>query len=118
MAKLRLVAFAGRFGEIFLELALDPIELLGVGGRVALDRDVWPGRRIFRVYFQPLIEVGLGVRLDRLGRAFGLADAAVDALVGVDDEHVLAFIEAVDGANLDAVHVFAADAVVRDDVGH
>jgi hypothetical protein len=36
----------------------------------------------------------------------------------MDDEHVLAFIEAVDGANLDAVHVFAADAVVRDDVGH
>jgi hypothetical protein len=36
----------------------------------------------------------------------------------MDDEHVLALIEAVDGANLDAVHVFALNAIVRDDVGH
>jgi hypothetical protein len=36
----------------------------------------------------------------------------------MDDEHVLAFIEAVDGANLDAVHVFALNAIVGDDIGH
>jgi hypothetical protein len=36
----------------------------------------------------------------------------------MDDEHVLAFIEAVDRAHLDAVHVFAFDAVLGDDVGH
>jgi hypothetical protein len=36
----------------------------------------------------------------------------------VDDEHVLAFIEAVDGADLDAVHVLALDAVFCDDVSH
>jgi hypothetical protein len=36
----------------------------------------------------------------------------------MDDEHVLALIEAVDGADLDAIHVLALDAVVRDDVGH
>jgi hypothetical protein len=65
-----------------------------------------------------LLESGLGIRLDRLGRAFGLADAAIDALVGMDDEHVLAFIEAVHRTDLDAVHVLALDAALIDDIGH
>src|SRR5690606_12938115 len=60
----------------------------------------------------------LGVGKDRLGRAFRLAHAAVDALVGVDDEHVLALVEAIDRTDLDAVHVLALDAVVRDHIGH
>ena len=58
------------------------------------------------------------IGLNRVGRAFRLADAAVDAFVGMDDEHVLAFVEAVDGTNLDAIHLLALNAVVRDDVGH
>jgi hypothetical protein len=36
----------------------------------------------------------------------------------MDNEHVLAFIEAVHGANRDAVRRFAADAAIVDDVGH
>jgi hypothetical protein len=36
----------------------------------------------------------------------------------VDDEHVLAFIEAVHRADLDAIEVFALDAGFDDDVGH
>jgi hypothetical protein len=36
----------------------------------------------------------------------------------MDDEHVVAFIEAVDRTYLDAVHVLALDAVFIDDVGH
>src|SRR5260370_39835806 len=38
-------------------------------------------------------------------------------LVRVDDEHVLALIEAVHGAHFDAVHGFAANAALVDDVG-
>src|SRR6185437_8213610 len=37
----------------------------------------------------------LSVRLNRVDRAFRLADAAVDALVRVDDEHIFALVEAV-----------------------
>jgi hypothetical protein len=45
--------------------------------------------------------------------------AAKDAiLVGVDDEHVLALVEAIDRADLDAIGVFALDAGFIDDVGH
>ena len=36
----------------------------------------------------------------------------------MDDEHVLALIEAVHGAHGDAVHGFAANAAIVDDVGH
>jgi hypothetical protein len=60
----------------------------------------------------------LGVGLDGFDRTLGLTHAAVDALVRVDDEHVGAFIEAVDGANLDAIGVLALDAVLDDHIGH
>ena len=36
----------------------------------------------------------------------------------MDDEHVFAFIETVDGADLDTVHELAFDALVLDDIGH
>ena len=39
------------------------------------------------------------------------------AFGGVDDEHVLALVEAVHGAHFDAVHEFAAYAALVDDVG-
>jgi hypothetical protein len=60
----------------------------------------------------------LGVRFDRFGRAFRLAHTTIDAFVGMNDEHVLAGIEAVDRADLHAVHILALDAVFGDDVGH
>jgi hypothetical protein len=36
----------------------------------------------------------------------------------MDDEHVLALIEAVNGTDFDAVHELAFDAFVLDDIGH
>jgi hypothetical protein len=36
----------------------------------------------------------------------------------MDDEHVLALVETIDRAHLDTVHIFALDAIFRDDVGH
>jgi hypothetical protein len=59
----------------------------------------------------------LGVGLDRVDRALRLAHPAIDALVRVDDEHVLALVEAVHGAHFDAVHGFAANTTLVDDVG-
>src|SRR4029453_10284875 len=55
---------------------------------------------------------------DRLDGADGLAGAAVHALVGVDVEHPLALVDAVDRALLDARLVEQVDARLRDDVGH
>jgi hypothetical protein len=36
----------------------------------------------------------------------------------MDDEHILALVEAVHRTDFDAIHVLALDAVVVDDVGH
>jgi len=113
-----LVALAGLGREVLVELGLDALELLGVRRRILLGGDVRPFGSIFGVQLEPVLEARLGVGLDRVHRAFRLADPAVDAFVGMNDEHVLAFVEAVDGAHLDAVSVFAADTVVVDDVGH
>src|SRR5439155_26782175 len=45
------------------------------------------------------------------------SDPAIDAFVRVDNEHVLALVEAVHGAHVDAVHGFATNAALVDDVG-
>ena len=60
----------------------------------------------------------LAVGYNRFNRAFGLADPAIDAFLGVDHQHVLALVKAIDRADFYAIHVFAFDAGVIDDVGH
>ncbi len=37
---------------------------------------------------------------------------------GMDDEHVLALVEAIHGANFDAVHILALDAIIRHHISH
>src|SRR5215203_2813141 len=89
------IAFAGVWREEFFEFAFHPVELLGVRRGVALDGDVGPFLGIFGVDLEPLVEPRLSVGLDRLGGAFWFANTAIDALVGMDDEHVLTFVEAI-----------------------
>ena len=75
--------------------------------------------RVFGVDPQPLaVRIVFGVGLDGVDRALRLADAAVDAFVRIDRQEVLALVEAVDRAHLDAVHELTFDAGIGDDVGH
>src|SRR5262249_23198512 len=101
-------------------LVLLLLELLRLGQRILLLTDVGPRLGVLGVdllVLGPLLgEVRL--RKDRLGGTDGLARSAVDALVGVDDQHVRALVEAVDGAHLDAVGVLALHATVGNHVGH
>ena len=60
----------------------------------------------------------LSIRLDSVRRALGLAHAAVNAFIRMDDEHIFAFVETIHRAHFDAIHKFALDAVVGNDVGH
>jgi hypothetical protein len=55
---------------------------------------------------------------NRVYRAFGLAKCAIDALIGVDNEHVRTLVEAVDGADLDAIREFALDTTFNDNKSH
>src|SRR5579875_1538107 len=95
-----------------------PVPAFGVARALLLDRNIRPDLCILCVEFQPLLKARFRIRLARLGRAFGLADAAINALVRVDDEHVLALVEAVHRTHFDTVHVLALDAVLDNDVSH
>ena len=101
-----------------MEFVRLPLPFLRVGWGRSFDRNIWPDFREFRIQRKPFLKPRLGVRLDRVDRAFRLAHPAIDAFVRVDDEHVLALVEAVHGADFDAVHVLALDAGFGDDVGH
>src|SRR4051812_40375276 len=103
-----------------LELFLDGLPVVRVGGRRLGLRDHGPTLRKLGIELEELLlpvgHVVLGY--DRLNRALRLAERAVDALLGVDDEHVRAFMKAVHRANLHAVGVFALDAGLGDDESH
>src|SRR6516165_10572704 len=107
---------AGIWREV-LEFARLPLPLLRVGRGRFFDRNIWPDFRVFRIQRQPFLKPRLGVSFDRVVWAFRLADSAIDAFVRVDDEHVLALVEAVHGAHVDAVHAFAANTALVDDEG-
>src|SRR3984893_18411105 len=107
---------AGIWREV-LEFVRLPLPLLRVGRGRFFDRNIWPEFRVFRIQRQPFLKPRPVVRLDRVDRAFGLAYPAVDTLVRMDNEHVLALVEAVDGAHLDAVHKLTANTAIVDDVG-
>src|ERR1700722_10746689 len=90
--------------EIFFEFVRLAVEFLGVGRRFFRLGDVGPNWRILSVERKPLFQIRFGIGLDRLGWTFRLADAAVDTFVRMDDEHVLALVETIDRADLDAIH--------------
>ena len=105
--------------EIFVKLAVFTLMIISVGRcLIALAGDIGPLRRISGVEFQPFFEAAFGVRQNGFCRAFRFAHAAIDAFIGIDDEHVVAFIEAIDRANLDAIHILALDAGFGHDIGH
>src|SRR5207302_9114200 len=55
---------------------------------------------------------------DRFHRALRHAGLAVDALIRMDIEHLLAFIKTLDRANHNAIGVFAAEAGLDNYMGH
>src|SRR5260221_5817806 len=112
------VSGAGLLGKILLELAFHALEILRVGRGFLLLGDVRPALGVFGIHLEPLLQPRFGVWLDGVGGTFGFAYAAVDAFVRMDDQHVLTLVEAVDGADFNAVGIFAFDAGFSDDVSH
>src|ERR1051325_7838549 len=104
--------------EKLVELAVDALPFVGIFGIRLLARDIGPVRRVLPVELEPFFGDRLAVRDNCLGRAFWFAYPAIDAFVGVNDQHVLALVETVHRAHFDAIHVFATDAGFSDDVGH
>src|SRR4051812_21739984 len=104
--------------QILLVFFLRP--LVRVGGRgLSLDERLPRLRELAVERDEFLLRVGhVVLGEDRLDRALRHAQRAVDALVGVDHQHVRPLAEAVDRADVDAVRVFALDAAFGDDVSH
>lgn len=100
------------------EFTGNTIPFFCIGGRQASRGDVWPSRRIVAIELRPFLQSRLSIRLDSLSWTFRFANAAIDTFIGVDHQHVLAGVKAVNGTNLDAIHVFTLDAILGDDVGH
>jgi hypothetical protein len=113
----RLVTFARIGGEILCEFVGHADKSVGIGRCRFLSRDVGPNCRVLAVEVEPLFESRLRIRLDRINRAFRLANTTIDALIRMDDEHVLTLVEAVYRTHLDTVSVLAADTALVDDIG-
>jgi hypothetical protein len=80
--------------------------------------DVWPFSRKFAIEFKPSLGTLIGVSKDCVRRTFRFADAAINAFVRMNDEHVLAFVKAINGADFNTVRIFALDAGFRYHVSH
>jgi hypothetical protein len=104
-------------GRKILEFVGLSIPLLPISWRRLFGYNIRPDFRVFRIQRQPFLKPRFGISLDRVDWAFRLANTAIDAFVRVDDQHVLALVEAIHRAHLDAVHRFATNAVIVDDVG-
>jgi hypothetical protein len=76
--------------------------------------------KVSAVFGNKALLIGWGVLfgVDRADRASWDASAAINALVGVNEELIVTFVDALDWANLDAGAVFGSDAGLSDDVSH
>jgi hypothetical protein len=113
-----LATLAGLLRKIFIKLTIFPIAGLSLGQRVFLFNDHWPKLRILPVELDPFLGVRLGIGSNGIGRAFWLTNAAINALVRVNHQHVFAFIKAIHRADLYAVGIFTCDTRIVDDIGH
>jgi hypothetical protein len=110
-----LVALARIWREI-LKLIRLTFPFFGIYRRVTFDRYIGPGFCVISVELKPLLGSILGVGLDRFDRTFRLTYPTIDAFVGMDDEHVFALVETIDGAYFHAIHQLALDAGFIDDI--
>jgi hypothetical protein len=94
------------------------LPFIGVRGIGLFARNIWPGYGIFSVKFQPEFSWRLAIWNDCLDWAFRFTYSAIDAFIGVNNQHVLTLVETVDGADLHTIHIFAADARFCDNISH
>ena len=117
------VAFFAKTGSSSLQ-ELQFLLLVLPGVRIRQRRlgpcDAGPVLGLLRVQRDQVVQAGGNVLLclDRLDRTLRDADRAVDAFIGVDDEHVRTFPEAIHRTDVHAVGVLAANAGFKDDVRH
>jgi amino acid transporter len=113
-----LFPFTRGFGKVLFKFTFFTISLFCVWQLIFLGDDHWPQFRIFAIEFNPFLHVWLSIGANSIRRAFRFAHAAIDALIRMNDQHILALVKAIYGADFDAVGVFARDAGIIDDICH
>jgi len=103
---------------MFFELVGFAIPVFGIGRLLTFHGDIGPFRRVLCVDLKPFFQARLSIRFNCLCGTLGFANTAVNAFIWVDDEHILAFVKAIDRADLNTVHIFALDAVIGHQIGH
>ena len=96
----------------------DILPFIGISGIGLFARNIGPGRSVLTVEFEPAFGRGLAIRNDCFDRTLRFAHPAIDAFIGVNNQHVFTLIETVYGADLYTIHVFTTDAGLCDNVGH
>lgn len=114
----RLIAFAWIGRKPLFKFVLFLFEGFGFWKRAFFTGDIGPDFGIFHIHFKIFFSLRIAVGDDGLNRAFRFANAAINALIRVDDEGILALIEAINGADLDTVSVFALNADIRNNKRH
>jgi len=114
----KLVAFTWIGAKVFGKLVRHVHKGISVRWCRLLARDIGPKLGVFAVKVEPFFEPSVSVRLDSVHGAFRLAHTTINALVRLNDQHVLALVETIYGADLDTVRVLALDANFCDDVSH
>ena len=111
-------AATGVGAEVFFVLVGDILEIVGIGWVGFLAGNIRPSGGILAVEVEPALRYRFTIWDNCFHRAFWLADAAIDAFVRMDYQHVFALVEAIDGADLHAIHILAADTGFGDYVSH
>ena len=104
--------------KILFVLAFDITKIISVGRLILLGCNVWPLIGKLAIDLQPLLDSWLRVGLDRFYRAFWFADTAVDALVRMNDEHVLTLVKTIHWTDFETVCELTLNANVIDDERH
>ena len=103
-----------------IEFVWRPIPFVGISKGLPSDRDYGPNLCQYRIQIDkfPLIGRHITFGEDGLRGAFRYAKRAIDTLVRVNRQKVVALVEAINGADHHAIRVFALDAVLRNNKGH
>ncbi len=102
------------------QLVFDAIPVGGIGRRILADIDHRPLQAELGIERDEFFLAGGHVIFgkDRICRAFGLTQSAIDAFLGVDDQKIGPFVETVYRADIDTVGIFALDTVFGNYVCH
>src|ERR1019366_2735426 len=89
----RRCSFCGCGLEKLLKFICDSIPFFRVRRGILLFVDIRPNLGVFAVYREPLPHSWFRTRLAGVGSTFRLAHATIDALIRINDDHILAFVE-------------------------